>query len=234
MNKHIVFVISLFLFTIVYIQQVKAQQPAYQDDNLTPESFSVILKDEWSYLRDAMDQLNKDVEKRGEFETTPEFQARAAKARQIFLDKLNTRIKENKLDRRVFGVWFKASLVSYDADAAVYSVGCATTVEAPYDIPTVECFIPDNRYIEKADSIRGGYRTSSLRLKLNPDFKWKVSRSEAMTAKGSESNIFFKVNFVINARQDDFSTQALLKIIPKEIILMNQVNKYIFWKEELQ
>jgi hypothetical protein len=212
----------------------KAQQPTYQDDNLSPESFSILLKDEWVYLRDAIDQLNKETEKRGEFETTPEFQARAARAKQLFLDKLNGRIKETKLDRRLFGVWFKATLVSYDADAGVYSVSCATTVEAPYDIPTVECFIPDNPYVEKADSIRGGYRTSSLRLKFNPDFKWTVARNDAMTAKSNEPNIYFKVHFEVNVKQEDFSTQALLKIIPKDITLINQVNKFMYWKEEIK
>ena len=222
-----------FFYSQQTVQFAEAQQPAYQDDDLTPELFTLILKDEWKYLQEATDQLDKETGNRGEFETTPEFQARAAQARQTAIDKFNGHIKEVKLDRRVLSVWFKAILASYDADVETYSVKCQTTIEAPYDIPTVECYVPPNQYLEMADSIQGGYRRSTIRFKFDPDFKWTVARNEAMVAKGNESNIFFRVNFVVNMTLENLPTKALLKIIPKSILLMNKANKHIFWKEEI-
>ena len=233
MKKNLIIIVSTYLFLAVTVQIAKAQQPAYQDDELTSDMFSVILKDEWTYLRDATDQLNKETGNRGEFETTPEFHARAGKARQTFLNRLDGHIKEAKLERRVFGVWFKAALVSYDADAGIYSVKCKTRVDAPYEVPTVNCVVPDNPYVEIADTIQGGYRTSQIFTKFDPDFKWVVARNDAMNAKNNESNMFFKIHFVLNMTLDSSKNRGLLKIIPKDISVMNQTNKFIYWKEEV-
>jgi hypothetical protein len=228
-------ILPLLLFLFFGSFPVEAQQPnTSRDDELQPEAFTTILKYEWMYLRDGVDQLNKETEKRGEFETTPEFQDRVARLRRTFLDKLNAHIKDNKLEQRLFGVWFKAKLVSYDADVGIYSVKCDTNVEAPYNIPTVTCFIPPNPYVDLADSILGGYRTSKIYLKFDPDFKWTVARDDAMAAKGTEGNIVFKVHFILNITQEGFTNQALLRIIPKDIMLMNQSNKYVYWKEEIK
>jgi len=48
---------SLLVYSQPMVQLAQAQQPAFQDDELTPELFSLILKDEWTYLREATDQL---------------------------------------------------------------------------------------------------------------------------------------------------------------------------------
>ncbi len=227
-------VLFLSLLTMAALPSAYAQQSTSQDDALTPEAFSIILKDEWAYLRDATDQMMKDTEKRSEFETSPEFQARVTRTRQLFLEKINGHIKETKLSSRVFNVWFKATLSSYDADAGIYSITCSETVEAPYDIPIVQSSIIPNSYVEMSDSILGGYRTSSIRLKFHPDFKWSVARNEAMAAKSSEQNIFFRIRFGINMSQEKFTTKARLRVVPMEIALMDQQNKYVFWKEELR
>jgi hypothetical protein len=226
--------LGLSLLVMASLSSLRAQQQNSPDDVLTPEAFSTILKDEWIYLRDATDQLVKDTEKRGEFETSPEFQARVARTRQLFLEKLNGRIKDTKMGSRVFSVWFKATLASYDADAGIYAVTCSETAEAPYDIPTVGCTIPSNAYVEMADSIRGGYRTSSIRLKFHPNFQWMVARNEAMAAKAGEQNIFFRVRFTVNMSQEKITTKARIRIIPTEISLIDQQNKYVFWKEVLR
>lgn len=224
----------LFLFITTAVEFAGAQQPAYQDDDLMPDQFSSILKDEWEYLRNATDQLDKETGARGEFETTPEFHARAARARQTALEKLNAHIKENKLDKRIFGVWFKLNLQSYDADGGIYSVKCPTIVEAPYDIPTVVCATPSNQYIEMADSIRGGYRRASIHFKFDPDFKWKVARTEAMQAKSDSLNIYFKVHFVINMALENLPTKATLRIIPRSISIVNKATKLVYWKEGIK
>src|SRR5512136_1066097 len=109
MKKNITVIFSILVLLTGTVQLVRAQQPAFQDDELTPELFSLILKDEWTYLREATDQLIKETGNRDEFETTAEFHIRAAKSRKTFLEKLDGHIKENKLEKRVFGVWFKAA-----------------------------------------------------------------------------------------------------------------------------
>jgi hypothetical protein len=233
MKKYITVMFSLLVLLTAMVQLAQAQQPAFQDDELTPELFSLILKDEWTYLREATDQLIKETGNRDEFETTSEFHARAAKARQTFMDKLNAHIKDVKLEKRIFGVWFKASLVQYDADAGVYSVKSPTRVEAPYEIPTTGCIIPKNPYVGLSDSIQGGYRESRIYLKFDPDFKWTVARNEAIKAKSSESAMYLKVHFILNLILDNSQNRGLLKIIPKDLTVMNQTNKFIYLKENI-
>jgi hypothetical protein len=137
------------------------------------------------------------------------------------------------LEKRIFGVWFKASLVQYDADAGVYSVKSPTRVEAPYEIPTTGCIIPKNPYVGLSDSIQGGYRESRIYLKFDPDFKWTVARNEAIKAKSSESAMYLKVHFILNLILDNSQNRGLLKIIPKDLTVMNQTNKFIYLKENI-
>lgn len=233
MKKYIAVMFSLLIFLTTAGQLAQAQQPAFQDDELTPELFSLILKDEWSYIKEATEQLINETGNRDEFETTSEFHIRASKSRKTFMDKLNEHIKEIKLEKRVFGVWFKATLVHYDADAGIYSLQSPTRIEAPYEIPTAVCVVPKNKYIGISDSIQGGYRESRIFLKFDPDYKWKVARNDAVKAKGSESNIYFKVNFVLNLLLDNSQNRGLIKIIPKEMLIMNQTDKFIYFKQNI-
>jgi|WetSurMetagenome_2_1015567.scaffolds.fasta_scaffold150903_2 hypothetical protein len=233
MKKNFTIIASLFIFLTIAGQIAQAQQPAFQDDELTPELFSLILKDEWTYLRETTDQLIKETGNRDEFETTAEFHARAAKARQTFMDKLSGHIKDAKLEKRVFGVWFKTTLIKYDADAGVYAVKSPTTIEAPYEIPTVNCIVPDNSYVGLSDSIQGGYRQSRVYLKFEPEFKWTVARNEAVKAKQAESSLYFKVHFVLQLTLDNSINRGLIKIIPTDMLIENQANKYIFYKETI-
>jgi hypothetical protein len=233
MKKITSIILLIFMFTCISGQLAVAQQPQYQDDDLLPDLFTLILKKEWEYLRDATEQLDKETGIRGEFETTPEFQARATRSRQGAIEKLNAHIKDNKLDKRIFGVWLKANLLSYDADKGVYSINCPLIIEAPYDIPTVVCAVPNNQYVEMVDSIRGGYRKASIHFKFDPDFKWKVTRNDAMTAKSAEANVYFKIHFVVNMTLENLPTKATLKIIPKTISIVNKSNKFVYWKENI-
>jgi hypothetical protein len=234
MKTNTVLFVMLFSFIAINFSFAQIQQAVYQDEDTSPESFTILLKDEWAYLRDAVAQLKNETENRGEFETTQEFQTRVARSHDSLQNKLNAHLSETRLVRRVFGLWFKAELVSYNADAEVYSVKCPATIEAPYSIPSVDCLIPSNPYVELADSIRGGYRTSSIFIKFNPYFEWKVGRAEAVSAKGNESNIFFKVHFMVSLVQEGSAIHGQLKIIPKDITLMNRGNKYVYWKEEIR
>ncbi len=233
MNKksYIVIPLVLMFFFPMYLQ---AQQTVQQDEEMSADAFSNLIKTEWIYLRDAVDEVNVEIGRRGEFETTPEFQARAIRIRQGFIDKLSKHIKEMKLDRKTFGVWFKAILDSYDADKEIYSLKSPTTIESPYDLPTVECIIPENPYVELADSIKGGYRISYIRLKFDPAFIWKAARSDAIDAKNKEHDMYFKVRFVLEEDFDNALAKAVLRIIPKEIALIHQQSKYVYWKETIK
>ncbi len=233
MKKNFTMIASLLVFLTTAGQLAQAQQPAFQDDELTPELFSLILKDEWTYLRETTDQLIKETGNRDEFETTAEFHVRAAKARQTFMDKLSGHIRDAKLEKRVFGVWFKTTLIKYDADAGVYTVTSPTTVEAPYEIPTVNCIVPPNTYVGLSDSIQGGYRKSRVYLKFDPEFKWTVARNEAVKAKQAESSIYFKMHFVLQLTLDNSINRGLIKIVPTDMLIMNQTNKFIFLKESI-
>lgn len=234
MKKNIAFFVALCSFIATTALLAQVQQAIYQDEDTSPESFTILLKDEWAYLRDAVAQLKNETEQRSEFETTLEFQTRVARSHDSLQNKLNTHLKDTKLDRRVFGLWFKATLVSYNADAEIYSIKCTTTIEVPYSIPAVDCLVPSNPFVDLADSIRGGYRTSSIFMKFNPDYEWKVSRNEAQSAKANESNIFFKIHFVVNLMQEGSAIHGQLKIIPKDIALINRSNNYVYWKEEIK
>jgi hypothetical protein len=234
MKKDLALFILLCGFLATNILIAQTQQAVYQDEDTPPESFTIMLKDEWAYLRDAVAQLKNETENKGEFETTREFQTRVARSHDSLQNKLIAHLKDTKLDRRVFGLWFKAELGSYNADAEAYYVKCATTIEAPYSIPSVDCLIPSNPYVDLADSIRGGYRTSSIFMKFNPAFEWKIGRNEAQVAKDNQANIYFKIHFVVSLTQEGSAIHGQLKIIPKDIALINRSNNFVYWKEDIR
>ena len=234
MKKNIPFFVLLYSVITTTALLAQVQQAVYQDEDTPPESFTILLKDEWAYLNDAVTQLKTDTENKGEFETTQEFRARVTSSREALQSKLNAHLKDTRLDSRIFGLWFKASLVSYNADSGIYSVKCPTVIEAPYSIPAIDCFVPSNTYVGLADSIRGGYRTSSIFLKFNPAFEWKIDRNEAKTAKGNESNIFFKIHFVVSLLQEGSAVHGELRIIPKDIALINKGNNTVYWNAEIR
>jgi hypothetical protein len=71
-------------------------------------------------------------------------------------------------------------------------------------------------------------------MKFNPDFQWKAAREEALKAKGNQANVFFKVHFVVSLAQEGSAIHGQLKIIPKDIALMNRNNNYVYWKEDIR
>jgi hypothetical protein len=224
--------LTVFLAALTTFSQRKL--PPYTEEVLNPEMFTAVLKDEWFYVKDETDAYLKSIEKRGEFETSAEFENRVSQTRAEFVKKVNDHIKDRKLLRRVFSVMLKASLKSYDADQGVYSVTCPAVAEVPYDIPTVETFVPTNAYVVLSDTISRGYRVSRLSVKLDPDFKWKVDRSTAIQAKSEEGNIFFRVRMMLDIRQNGITNQAKFCIVAKDISLFNEGTKLIYWKELLQ
>ncbi len=203
------------------------------EDNLAPTEFTAILKEAWTFLKDENDNYTKMVGKRGEFETTAEFEKRSVEARQQYLTKITKYIKDKKFDQRVIGVNLKAGLEQYDADNQIYSITSPTVIDAPYNLPTVSTEIPVNGYVALSDSIRKGYRTSSIFLTFSPYFKWQVSRDMAKTAHNEEASIFFKVRFKIDMGQGDARRGARFVIVPKQVLLFNQRTNAIYWEQAL-
>jgi hypothetical protein len=210
------------------------QQPQIQEETVKPEDFTKLLKDEWSYLKDATDEFLASTSKKTEFETTKEFGDRVSRLKSAYVNKITAHIKEKKLDRRLFNVMFKTSLVLFDADLQQYRIACSGTVEAPYDIPTLRCLVPKNPYVFLSDSVNRGFRTSSLRIRFAPTYHWKVSREDARAAKSDEANIFFKVQFVVDMNQEDMVKEAHLRMIPKRISMVNDASQKIYWTEDLK
>jgi hypothetical protein len=236
MQKLLCFIFGLVLATPFFAAasvQVQ-QQSKIEEENFKSEDFTKLLKDEWSFLKDATDEYLASVSMKTEFETSKEFADRAAKLKSAYVNKVSGHLKEKKLDRRTFNVLFKTTLVKFDADLLQYRIACSGTVEAPYDIPSLHCIVPTNPYVILSDSVNRGFRTSSLRIRFAPSYRWKVNRDEARVAKNEEPGIYFKIQFVIDMSQEDMVKQAHLRIIPKRITMVNDGSHKIYWTEELK
>lgn len=225
--------LTMFFLLVFSVPQALSQQPP-EEENFMPDNMTQILKEDWTFLRDETDAYLKSIEKRGEFETSPEFELRVANTKAGYINKANQHAKERRYDKRIMSALFKATLATYNPDAGVYSVRCDVSIEAPYDIPSLITFVPTNPYLGITDTVRGGYRTSKLYLKFKPDLKWKAARDVAQSAKGDEANIYFKVRFVIDLSQEGIVKQAKLKVVLKEITLMNTKTKMVYWRGEIR
>lgn len=214
--------------------RAQAQQLPNPDENMKGEDFTRILKDEWSYLKEATDEFLASTGTRSEFETSQEFAKRAAALKAALVNKVNAHIVEKKFDKRVFGVLYKASLKKFDADRQEYLIGSSESVEAPYDIPTLHCLVPSNPYVVLADSVNRGFRSSALRVRFPSAYRWKVSRDDARMAKNEESAIYFVVRFILDLRQEDMVREARMRIIPTKISMENIGSKKVYWTENIK
>lgn len=218
----------LVVLSFSFAQDQQKSSPG-TDENLMPEQYTDILKQVWSTLKQEMDSYQASIAKREEFETTAEFDRRVTDAKRQYLDKIVKYSRDQKLDQRVFSVLFKASLGEYDADKQMFDLTSPTVVDAPYNIPSVQCVIRKNPYVALADSIRKGYRTSSLFVKLPKGNKWKVSRDVAREAKADEASIYFRVKMMVNIERPDVKDQANLELVPKELALYNNKTSKVYW-----
>lgn len=210
-------------------QQEQAPQGP-TEEVMTPEEFTNFLKQVWSYMKDQTDNYLSSIATREEFETAREFERRVTDTRQRYVSNLVKYSRDTKLDQRSFAVLFKASLDSYDPDRQLYSISSVTVVDAPYNIPAVLCTIRKNPYVHLADSIRAGYRTSSLYVKLPKGQRWQVGRDLAKSAKAEEQNMFFRVKLMLNIENPNIKEQrAVLELVPKELAFVNHATSKVFW-----
>lgn len=237
MRKHILTAIGVFLAILINgisTTRMYAQQSVNPDEYMKAEDFTQILKDEWTYIKDATDEYLNSVASKSEFETSREYADRLARAKAAYVAKINDHIKEKKYDKRIFGVLFKATLVSYDADQQQYLITCPESVEAPYDIPTLQCILPRNPFVALTDSVNRGFRTSAIRLKIPLNYRWSVSRDEAKGAKANEANIYYQVWFVLDIHQDSIVKQAKMQIIPKRLDMIDLATHKVFWTVDIK
>ncbi len=234
--RHCTLFFALALLPSLLLSQSTQATPAtaVPEDNISPAEFTVILKEAWTFLKDENDNYTKIVGKKTEFETTAEFDKRTIDARQQYLAKVAKYIKDKKLDQRVIGVVLKAGMDQYDADGQIYNITSPSTIDAPYNLPSVSTEVPPNNYVALSDSIRKGYRTSSIYLKFNPYFRWQVGRDIAKAAHNDEASIFFKVRFKVDMAQGDSRRGARFAIVPKQIMLFNQKTNAIYWEQTLR
>lgn len=222
--------VALLLTCTVTARQ--AQEPA--QTAMAPEEFSNILKQAWSFLKAETETYLASIATRGEFETSREFQRRVADTRQQYLSKVSKQSQDQKFHERTFPVLFKAALGDYDADRQLFTISSSTIVEAPYNIPTVECRIRRNPYVFLADSIRAGYRTSSLYIKLPKGHRWQVSRDMARAARNEEANVYFRVTFAVKIEHPEVRDRAIIELDPRELALLNNATQKVFWAVPLK
>lgn len=232
--------LSAFLFSFLSFSPVRSQTQtaaptpsAPAEETLEPAQFTETLKQVWIFLKEEMTKHVEAVEKKNEFETSKEFERRVTDLKQQYLARVIKYSRDQKLDQRVIGVLFKATPVEYNADKQSYKISSPTVVEAPYNIPTVQSVIRNNPYVALADSIRSGYRTSSIYLKFKPHFQWQTTRETAQSAKGDAESLFFKVRFSINIESAEVKQPAILNLVPREILLLNNKTNQIFWSQRI-
>ena len=230
----LIFLLVLFPSLLLAQSTTPTQSTPLSEDSLAPAEFTSIMKEAWSFVKDEYDNYVRSVGKKTEFETSAEFEKRSVEARRQYLMKITKYIKDKKFDQRVMGVLLNASLDEYDADNQVYIVTCPTFVEAPYNLPTIATEIQSNGYVALADSIRKGYRTSSVYLNFSPAFRWQVNRDLAQAAKNDQASIYFKVRFKLDLTQGDGRRGARFLIVPKQIIFYNQKTNAVYWQQTLR
>ncbi len=234
--RQIALLITLAVIPSVLSSQTPQPKPAtpLPEDNIAPAEFTATLKEAWTFIKDESENYTNAIGRKTEFETTAEFEKRTVVARQQFLAKIAKYAKDKKFDQRVIGVVLKANLKQYDADDQVYNVSCPLVIEAPYNIPAVTTEITQNAYVGLADSIRMGYRTSSIYLKFSPYFRWQVGRDIARAAKEDEANIFFRIRFKIDMNQGESRKGSRFAVLPKQVMLFNQKTNTVYWEQTIR
>ena len=234
--RQIALLTTLVVIPSLLLSQTPQTKPAtpLPEDNIAPTEFTAALKEAWTFIKDEAENYTNAIGKRTEFETTAEFEKRSVVARQQYLTKIAKYVKDKKYDVRVIGVVLKADLNQYDADNQVYNVSCPSVIEAPYNIPTVTTEIPQNAYVGLADSIRMGYRTSSIYLKFYPYFRWQVGRDIAKATKDDEANIFFRIRFKVDMSQGEVRKGSRFMVIPKQVMLFNQRTNTVYWEQTIR
>lgn len=201
-------------------------------EEISGEGFTQFLKQIWSFLKDETDKFT-EASKKSQFETSSEYDRRMKDLRRKFGEALTKYGKDEKLKEQIFVLSFKASLEKYEADSGMYILDSKEMIDIPYNIPAVRCIVRTNPFVALSDSIRKGYRISSLFLNFRPDFRIKMTRENAKVAKENEGEIYFNVHLMVDVESSKDPSAARLTIIPKKISLLNKKENYVYWDRQL-
>jgi hypothetical protein len=231
--KYIVPGFFLLLIALPLHAQDKFLDSTAMEQTLTPEEFSDVVKSVWDSVKAEVDPFEKRSKAKGEFETTPEFEARVLKQRQECVQRIQSFASEKKLNDRAFAVLMKATLVEYDADAQTYSLTTPSQILVPSRQETMSINCPQNRFVSLSETDRNGYNYSYIVLNTKPDYTWHVDALIAQRAKNDENAVYFKVWFRFDLSHPFIGNIAQLTIQPFKIALINKDNNTSYWSEDI-
>jgi hypothetical protein len=201
---------------------------------LNAEQCHDLVKTVWDGLKKMSEDHQTVIAVKSEFESTAEFNARVRKAKDQYINTINTFFQEKKLNEKVYSVWMKADLAKYDADNQVYSVTSPTQILVQPKKKEIAVVCPPNKYLSIVEQNRKGYRFANLKLNTEPEFSWFVNKQTAQAAKEKEHIMYFKVTFRLRIDIADTDNQILLSIIPMKIALMDQKENFTYWTDDIR
>jgi hypothetical protein len=229
-------VLFFCLLALTIVNPLTAQDVLSQyklDQPLTPEVATDLIKIVWDETKLLAEEYVSEKKSKSEFETTSAFQARLQRTREKFIAKIRKFSNETKFNTRVMSIIFKAELAQYDADKETYSIKSTQVVNVPPSKEDMKVMCIENNFIAVSGKNELGYRRALLGLKMKPDFTWYVNNQVAQTAKQKEANLFFRLwfKFAIDVTNPDF---MIIQIVPAKISLVDQVENFTYWTEEIQ
>lgn len=201
---------------------------------LTAEQCYDVIKTAWDGLKKLSEQYTEEIEVKGEFESSAEFNGRKQKAKDQYINRVNKFAADYKLGSKVFSVWLKAELVKYDADNQVYSVKSSTEILVQPKKNEIAVICSPNKYVAILEKNQGGYRRANLRLNTDPEFSWFVNKQTAQSAKSKEHAMFFKLWFSMNISVNESDNQIVLQVVPSKLALVDQGENFTYWSEDIQ
>ncbi|MBM4169176.1 MAG: hypothetical protein FJ215_08485 [Ignavibacteria bacterium] len=239
MNARPIIRLLIFILAITISAPVVAQQPGEKPaadpgtEEIMPENFTLLLKQAWSFLKSESEKYVSQSESKSEFETKADFDERLASFRRQYHTNVAKYVKDQKLDQRTFVLRFKAQLDKYTVETETYTIRASETLEAPYNIPTVQCSVSPNPFVALADSVRQGYRISSLHLNFRPALTLRMSKDVAASAKSDQDGVFFRIHLQVSLDSSKDPAQSRLVLVPKRILLINTKAAKTYWEQAL-
>ncbi|MEW5798604.1 MAG: hypothetical protein AB1728_06320 [Bacteroidota bacterium] len=201
---------------------------------LTAEQCYDVIKTAWDGLKKLSEQYVEEIAVKNEFQSSAEFAERTRKAKEQFVNKVAKFAADYKLNERTFSVWLKAELVKYDADNQIYSVKSPTEILVQPKKADIAVTCAPNKYVTIYEKNQKGYRRANLRLNTDPEFSWFVNKQTAQSAKNKEQAMNFKLWFTLNVSVNESDNQIVLQVVPIRLALMDQIENFTYWSEEIR
>ncbi len=225
--KHILIAVVLLLCSPIFLfSQTSAPS---NEEMLTPETFLDSMKVFWDEVKKDADSYAAIKQSKGEFETSAEFQTRLQKNRNDIQRKMESFLSAGHYADRTYSILAKAALLTYNADAQLYTLTVSTPIAIPPDQQNISTACAPNQYFAITDSTKRGYKFSYLAFKNKEGFLWHIDESTARTVKSNEKNIYFRVSLRFDFSQVFANDKAQITIIPTKFELVNKADNLILW-----